>query len=75
MQPVGKMMPRFTTSEAVPHVGPLCDDLLTGFLPHDTALTPHTVEQIHTLGALCPRGGPVPDPIPTEHQPTAVMRS
>jgi hypothetical protein len=40
MWPVGKMMPRFTTFEAVPHVVPLCYGLLTG----PAALTPNTVE-------------------------------
>ena len=52
------------TSEAVPHVVPICDALLTGFLPEDKgpyALTPNTVELIPTLGALFPRGGPVQD--------------
>ena len=33
--------------------------------PHAYALTPNTVELIPTLGALFPRGGPVPDPAPT----------
>ena len=30
-----------------------------------TPLTPNTVELIHTLGALSPRGGPVQDPVLT----------
>ena len=53
-------------SEAVPHVVPICDDLLTGFLPEDKgpyALTPNTVDLIPTLGALTPPGGPVQDPV------------
>ena len=55
-------------SEAVPHVVPICDALLAGFLPDDKgldALTPNTVELIHTLGALFPQGGPVQDPVLT----------
>ena len=44
MWPVGKMMPRFTTFEAVPHVVPLCYGLLTG----PSALTPNTVEPTST---------------------------
>ena len=31
------------------------------------SLTPNTVELIPTLGALLPRGGPVQDPVLTDH--------
>ena len=55
-------------SEAVPRVVPICDALLTGFLPDDKdpdALTPNTVDLIPTLAALSPQGGPVQDPVLT----------
>ena len=32
-----------------------------------TPLAPNTVELIPSLGALSPRGGPVQDPVLTEH--------
>ena len=52
----------------MPDVVPICDVLLTGFLPDDKdpyTLTPNAVELILTLGALFPRGGPVQDPVLT----------
>ena len=61
-------MQRTAKSEAVPHVVPICDASLTGFLPEDKgayALTPKTVELIPALGARSPRGGPVHDPVLT----------
>ena len=48
----------------MPHVVPICEGFLTGFLPQDEgpyALTPHTVEPIPTLGVLLPHAC-----IPTE---------
>ena len=55
------------SSEAVPRVVPICEGLLTGFLPEDKgpyALTPNKVELIPTLGALSPprRARPGPGP-------------
>ena len=47
---------------------PICDALLTGFLPEDKGpytLPLNTVELIHTLAAPFPRGGPVQDPVLT----------
>ena len=55
-------------SEAVPHVVPIWNASLAGFLPEDKGphtLTPNTVELIPTLGALPPGGGPVQDPVLT----------
>jgi len=55
-------------SEAVPHVVPICNGLLTEFLPEDkgpyASYTPNTVELIPTLGALFPlrRARPRPGP-------------
>jgi len=53
----------FAFMNLVWHVVPICDDLLTGLPPEERAhapLSPNTVELIPTLGALLPRGGPVP---------------
>ena len=51
------LLPLFlsTASEALPHVVPICHDVLTGFPLGTralTPLTPNTVELISTLGAL-----------------------
>ena len=47
---------------------PVCEALLTGFLPEDKgpyARTLNTVELIPILGTLSPRGGPVQDTVLT----------
>ena len=71
---------RLPASEAVPHVVPICDALLTGFLPEDkgpSALTPNTVELIPTLGVLSPprraRPGPGPHRAERERGAAAAM--
>ena len=52
-------------SEAVPHVVPICDGLLTGFLPEDKgpyASYPEYSRLSPALGAIFTRGRPVQDP-------------